>query len=54
MLALLEVLNSKLSELDKEIARRAREDVIARRLLALLPEARAFPIQAVCCAVVAA
>ena len=31
MLELLEVLNSKIAELDKEIARRAREDVIARR-----------------------
>lgn len=35
MLELLEVLNSKIAELDKEIARRAREDVIARRLMTI-------------------
>jgi transposase len=35
MLDLLDVLNSKISELDKEIARRAREDVIARRLMTI-------------------
>jgi transposase len=35
MLDLLTVLNSKISELDKEIARRAREDVIARRLMTI-------------------
>jgi transposase len=33
MLDLLEVLNGKICELDKEIARRAREDAIARRLM---------------------
>jgi transposase len=35
MLDLLEVLNGKISELDKEIAQRAREDVIARRLMTI-------------------
>jgi transposase len=35
MLDLLTVLNQKISELDKEIARRAREDVIARRLMTI-------------------
>ena len=35
MLDLLAVLNQKISELDKEIARRAREDVIARRLMTI-------------------
>lgn len=35
MLELLEVLNGKIAELDKEIARRAREDVIARRLMTI-------------------
>ena len=35
MLDLLEALNSKIGELDKEIARRAREDVIARRLMTI-------------------
>jgi transposase len=35
MLDLLEVLNGKIGELDKEIARRAREDVIARRLMTI-------------------
>lgn len=35
MLDLLEVLNSKIVELDREIARRAREDVIARRLMTI-------------------
>lgn len=32
---LLEVLNGKIGELDKEIARRAREDIIARRLMTI-------------------
>lgn len=35
MLDLLEVLNSKIAELDKEIARRARDDVIAKRLMTI-------------------
>ena len=35
MLDLLEVLNGKIAELDKEIARRARDDVIARRLMTI-------------------
>ncbi len=35
MLDLLEVLNGKTAELDKEIARRARDDVIARRLMTI-------------------
>src|SRR5690606_9406223 len=35
MLDLLEVLNGKIAELDKEIARRAREDTIARRLMTI-------------------
>jgi transposase len=35
MLDLLEVLNGKINELEKEIARRAREDVIARRLMTI-------------------
>lgn len=35
MLDLLEVLNGKIGELDKEIARRAREDVMARRLMTI-------------------
>ena len=35
MLDLLEVLNGKIGELDKEIARRAREDVLARRLMTI-------------------
>ena len=35
MLDLLAVLNSKIGELDKEMARRAREDVIARRLMTI-------------------
>lgn len=35
MLGLLEELNSKIDELDKEIARRAREDTIARRLMTI-------------------
>jgi transposase len=35
MLDLLEALNGKIRELDKEIARRAREDVIARRLMTI-------------------
>ena len=35
MLKLLEVLNGRIAELDKEIARRAREDVIARRLMTI-------------------
>lgn len=35
MLNLLEGLNSKIVELDREIARRAREDVIARRLMTI-------------------
>ena len=35
MLDLLEVLNGKIAELDKEIALRAREDVIARRLMTI-------------------
>ena len=35
MLDLLEALNSKIGELDKEIARRAREDVFARRLVTI-------------------
>lgn len=35
MLDLLEVLNQKISELDQEIARRAREDVIAKRLMTI-------------------
>lgn len=35
MLDLLEVLNGKIGELDKEIARRAREDVVARRLMTI-------------------
>lgn len=35
MLDLLEVLNGKIAELDQEIARRAREDVIARRLMTI-------------------
>ena len=35
MLSLLKELNCKIDELDKEIARRAREDVIARRLMTI-------------------
>lgn len=35
MLDLLEILNGKIGELDKEIARRAREDVMARRLMTI-------------------
>jgi transposase len=35
MLDLLEVLNGKIAELDKAIARRARDDVIARRLMTI-------------------
>jgi transposase len=35
MLELLEVLNGKIGELDKEIAQRAREDAIARRLMTI-------------------
>ena len=35
MLNLLEALNDKIGELDKEIARRAREDAIARRLMTI-------------------
>lgn len=35
MLELLEVLNGKIGELDKEIAQRAREDTIARRLMTI-------------------
>jgi transposase len=35
MLDLLEELDGKISELDKEIARRAREDVVARRLMTI-------------------
>lgn len=35
MLDLLEVLNGKIGELDKEIARRAREDLMARRLMTI-------------------
>lgn len=35
MLDLLEILNGKISELDKEITRRAREDVIAKRLMTI-------------------
>ena len=35
LLHLLEALNDKISELDKEIARRAREDAIARRLMTI-------------------
>ena len=35
MLDLLEKLNDKISDLDKEIARRAREDTIARRLMTI-------------------
>ena len=35
MLDLLEVLNGKIAELDNEIARRAREDVIARRVMTI-------------------
>jgi transposase len=35
MLDLLDVLNRKIGELDKEIARRAREDTIARRLMTI-------------------
>ncbi|WP_193335689.1 IS110 family RNA-guided transposase [Devosia beringensis] len=35
MLDLLDQLNAKIGELDKEIARRAREDVVARRLMTI-------------------
>jgi transposase len=35
MLELLEELNDRIGELDKEIARRAREDAIARRLMTI-------------------
>ncbi len=35
MLDLLEILNGRISELDKEITRRAREDVIAKRLMTI-------------------
>jgi len=35
MLDLLDVLNRKIGELDKEIALRAREDIIARRLMTI-------------------
>lgn len=35
MLGMLEELNARIAELDKEIARRAREDVVARRLMTI-------------------
>lgn len=35
MLGLLEVLNGKIADLDKEVARRAREDVTAKRLMTI-------------------
>ncbi|GGJ63902.1 hypothetical protein GCM10011393_37800 [Sphingopyxis bauzanensis] len=35
MLDLLEELNEKIGELDKEITRRAREDAVARRLITI-------------------